>query len=93
MKTLKPYSQFSIKKLSEALKIRKNSDWPIFFCLLTLWIGQLENIVPFTSVKIIEAGHYQLQSVKMKTNQITSFHVYLKRNLKDFGTNETVKIY
>ena len=25
----------------------------------------------------------------MKTNQITSFHVYIKRNLKDFGTNET----
>ena len=29
----------------------------------------------------------------MKTNQITSFHVYIKRNLKDFVSNETVKIY
>ena len=29
----------------------------------------------------------------MKTNQITSFHVYIKRNLKDFVSDETVKIY
>ena len=29
----------------------------------------------------------------MKTNQITSFRVYIKRNLEDFVSNETVKIY
>ena len=29
----------------------------------------------------------------MKANQITSSNVYIKRNLKDFGSNETVKIY
>ena len=29
----------------------------------------------------------------MKTNQITSFHIHIKRNLKHFGSNETVKIY
>ena len=29
----------------------------------------------------------------MKVNQITSSNVYIKRNLKDFGSNETVKIY
>ena len=26
-------------------------------------------------------------------NQITCFHIHVKRNLKHFGSNETVKIY
>ena len=29
----------------------------------------------------------------MKTNQITSLHIHIKRNLKYFGSNETIKIY
>ena len=29
----------------------------------------------------------------MKTNQITGLHIHIKRNLKHFGSNETVKIY
>ena len=29
----------------------------------------------------------------MKTNQITNFYVRIKRNLKHFGSNETIKIY
>ena len=29
----------------------------------------------------------------MKTNQVASFHIHIKRNLKHFGSNEIVKIY
>ena len=33
------------------------------------------------------------RSVKLKTNQITSFHIHIKRNLKHFDNYETVEIY
>ena len=65
------------------------------FGYIRIELGQLQGVVLMTRVKVTEVGNSQPQerSVKRKTNQIKSFHIHIKRNLKHFGSNETVKVY
>ena len=88
-------ADFPIKKRSEACKRPKNSDWLIFFWLYTHWTWSTPRRCSFYTRKSHESWKFSTseRSVKMKANLIISFHIYIKRNLKHFGSNETVKIY